>query len=203
VRQRNRPKSARLLAGRDGEAQGLRPGHWAQNLHAIQHSLMTANITFSDLSISAADGSRLPLDRFAPDTGRIHGRLMIRISGRALPHMAYSQPDDVCLNTWAEELLRVVLQLGAAELARYTFDEGEQGQPAFEFSREGELLYVSVVASVLSGARGDPSFRMVSCLWADFQAAAQRFFADLQAVLREQTPDAADAWWGERVQHAG
>lgn len=164
---------------------------------------MTANITFSDLSISTADGARVSLDRYRPDTGHVHGRLTIEISGRTLPHMAYSQPDDVCLNTWAEELLRVVLQLGAAESARYTFDKGEQGQPAFEFSREGELLYVSVVASVLSGAHGDPSFRMVSCLWVDFLAAAHRFFADLRAVLREQIPGAADAWWSERVQYAG
>lgn len=164
---------------------------------------MTANITFSDLFISTADRTRLPLDRCEPDTGHIHGRLTITISGRALPHMAYSHPDDVCVNTWAEELLRVVLQLGAAESARYTFDEGEQGQPAFEFSREGEVLYVSVVASVLSGASSDPSFRMVSCLWVDFLAAAQRFFADLRAVLREQTQDAADAWWSERVRYAG
>lgn len=113
--------------------------------------------------------------------------------------MGFWGPDDVCFNTWAEELSRILLTLGCHEAATYTFDEGEQGQPAYEFRREGDTLLVSVVSSLLSGAEGDSSFKEVKCRWGEFVLAASNFFSAFHSALIEQCPDAGPIWWNSNV----
>jgi len=151
---------------------------------------MSVSISFSQLFTYTIDDTsvRLPLDALAQSAGHIHGLLKLEVSGCMLPYMGFFGPDDVCFNTWVEELSQVVAALEAAETAEYTFDEGEQGQPAFTFKRDGELLYVSVVKSQLSGAEGDPSYQAVSCQWSEFRAAVSSFFASFYAALLEQCP---------------
>ena len=165
---------------------------------------MSASISFSQLFTYAVDDTsvRLPLDALARSAGHIHGLLKVEVSGRVLPHMGFFGPDDVCFNTWVEELSHVVLKLGAAQAATYTFDEGEQGQPAFAFRRDGDLLYVSVVESQLSGAEGDPSYQAVSCQWSEFRAAVSSFFASFRAALLEQCPRVGQTWWSSHAQPA-
>jgi hypothetical protein len=48
------------------------------------------------------------------------------------------------LNTWTQELCAIEDALSEQQEAIYVFDEGEQGQPAYEFRKEAELLFVSV-----------------------------------------------------------
>lgn len=165
---------------------------------------MSATITFSELFTYAVDDPsiRLPLDALAHSAGHIHGLLMFEVSGRVLPHMGFFAPNDVCFNTWVEELSHVVLDLGAKEAATYTFDEGEQGQPAFAFKRDGDILYVSVAQSLLSGAEGDPSYQDVSCQWSEFLAATSAFFARFRAALLEQCPGVGQTWWATHAQPA-
>ena len=127
--------------------------------------------------------------------GPVHGHLEVRIDGREVPHMGFFGPHDVCLNTWIEEFTEVVRNLAASESAMYVFDEGEQGQPAFEFKRDGHVLSVSVVESVLSGASADPAFQSVSCPWSDFHAEVQNFFTEFRQALLVAAPRSGQEWW--------
>jgi len=165
---------------------------------------MSAIISFSELFTYAVDDSsiRLPLNALAASAGHIHGFLKLEISGRVLPHMGFFGPDDVCFNTWIEELSHVVRELGAKDTATYIFDEGEQGQPAFTFKRNGSLLRISVVGSPLSGANGDPSYQDVSCQWPEFLAAVSSFFASFRAALLAQSPRVGQTWWGAHAKPA-
>jgi hypothetical protein len=52
---------------------------------------------------------------------------------------------------------------------RYVFDEGEQGQPAYEFQREGDVLYVSVIKSEVSDGAADPAWQRVPCDYREFE----------------------------------
>jgi hypothetical protein len=157
---------------------------------------MAALIRFENLFTYTAEatGIRLPLSALASGTHHVHGRLEIIISGKPLPALGYAGTDDVCLNTWTSEISAVVEALNQAGDARYIFDEGEQGQPAYLFVREHDVLYVSVVDSVLSGAQGDPSYQQVSCVWEDFRQAATQYVQALRAELEREVPSYASAW---------
>ena len=163
---------------------------------------MTIGISFSKLfTFSSHDTSvRLPLDMLMQGAGHVHGFLKIEISGRNLPYLGYFGPDDVCFNTWIEELSHAVQTLGTAETATYIFDEGEQGQPAFTFQRDGDFVCVSVTESLLSGATADPSYQNVRCLWLDFNSAVLSFFACFRKALEEQCPQMAQTWWAKHAQ---
>lgn len=108
----------------------------------------------------------------------------------------------MCLNTWLQELQSVEEALSSAEDAIYVFDEREQGQPAFEFSREGELLFTSVVASPISGARADLSHERVCCVWADFVAAIRRFKEKLRRAVEQDAGPSGQDWWLENARSA-
>ena len=135
----------------------------------------------------------MPLAALSVDE-HLHGLLRIEISGRALPQLGCFGSGDVCLNTWLEELAAIEAALGDTHSGEYTFDELEQGQPAFVFRREGAHLLVSVVESPIGGGRGDPSFVDVRCEWADFAAALDRFHRVLRAQLLSDAPEAGQAW---------
>ena len=165
---------------------------------------LSASVSFSKLFTYFASNSaeHLPLSELERSDGHVHGHLEVRIGCRELPHMGFFGPHDVCFNTWIEELAEVVRQLTASESAIYVFDEGEQGQPAFEFRRRGDMLFVSVVESLLSGASADLKFQSVSCSWFDFHVEVQRFFTEFQQALLIAAPVSGEAWWerhGRRV----
>lgn len=162
---------------------------------------MTATLAFSKLfTYDMEDSSeRLPLGRLADEDGHVHGLLELAISGRGLPHMGFFGPDDVCFNTWVDELVRIVQALDRSETGEYTFDEGEQGQPAFAFRRRGDALAVSVVDSLISGGRADPGFQDVACRWLEFRSAVMTFLADFHATLLEACPLVAERWWAARM----
>lgn len=161
---------------------------------------MSAQISFSKLfTYHVGDPSqRLRLSELADEGEHIHGLFELAIAGRALPRMGFFGPDDVCFNTWIEELLRATQALAASEVSVYTFDEGEQGQPAFVFNREGETLYVSVVDSALSGAAGDASYQNIDCSWDEFRSAVTVFASNFHDMLRHECPLVAEEWWSRR-----
>lgn len=140
---------------------------------------------------------RAPLSDLEADgeLGHIHGLLTIELAGRAVPHLGFFGPDDVCLDTWVVELCNAVNRLAIAP-SEYTFDEGEQGQPAFRFVRVGDELAVSIVESSFSGGRADPDWQAVTCRYADFRAALVDFLGALRDDLRLATlPGIAERWW--------
>jgi hypothetical protein len=131
----------------------------------------------------------------ADENCHIHGRFRIVINGRELPRLGFFGPDDVCLNEWTEQLLRIRGQLGATA-GRYVFDEGEQGQPAFAFERSGGDLFVSVLRSEIGDANGDESWSRVVCSAGDFLAAVDEV---LDVIHREVSAIGAqgERWWNE------
>ena len=138
---------------------------------------------------------RLPLSELATSAHHVHGELSICLGGKSLPCLGYFGVDDACFNTWLQELMAVERALSAVQEGTYVFDEGEQGQPAFEFTREGQLLFTSVIDSATSGGEADPSYQRICCSWADFLAATASFkVAFREALVREAGPY-ADAWW--------
>jgi hypothetical protein len=86
----------------------------------------------------------------------IHGRLAIEVNGISLPHLHHFDPGDVCVGEWVFQLQCALRSLKGSAQSRFIHDEGEQGQPAFLFEREGDRVFVSIVASVLSGGDADP-----------------------------------------------
>jgi hypothetical protein len=165
---------------------------------------VTASITFSDLFTYAIDDPsvHLPLSDLDRGAGHIHGLLRVAIGERVLPHMGFFGPHDVCLNTWVEELRNVLRSLDVSAGEHYLFDEGEQGQPAFEFKRQGDILAVSVCDSQLSGAQGDPSFQRVCCMWSEFRSAIEQFLIEFRQVVLAQCPAAGASWWVQHVERA-
>jgi hypothetical protein len=103
---------------------------------------------------------REPLSRLGEgrNAGHVHGTLLIEIAGRAVPHLGFFGPDDVCLNTWLVELCNVVNGL-VGLVGEYTFDEGEQGQPAFNFARVGDEVAFSINEPCWGAAPPTPSGR--------------------------------------------
>lgn len=159
---------------------------------------MSASIRFDHLFTYAVEEPqvRLPISFLSDGSGHIHGELAIHIGGgNPLPSLGYFGPDDACLNTWTQELHAIEEALSKAEDADYVFDEGEQGQPAYQFRREGEVLYVSVIDSLLSGARGDPSYQDASCLWSEFLVSIHQYMNDLKVALENEAPRVAGDWW--------
>jgi len=100
---------------------------------------------------------------------------------------------------WARELRQAVESLDAQEHARYVFDEGEQGQPAYEFVREASTLWVSVVASEVSDGEADPSWQRVPCDYAEFREAVLGFLSRLQELLRAAYGVSVGEWWRKWV----
>jgi hypothetical protein len=167
-------------------------------------TVSTASIEFRALYTYGVPDTkaRLRLSALATSAHHIHGELIVCLGGKRLPYLGYFGVDDVCFNTWLKELLSVEQALSASERAKYVFDEGEQGQPAFEFSREDEMLFTSVVASAISDGEADPSYQQVACLWADFQGALSRFKDALLAQVRAEDGPYAEVWWSHNARSA-
>ncbi|MCB9881426.1 MAG: hypothetical protein H6834_06515 [Planctomycetes bacterium] len=151
--------------------------------------------------LSPQSGDDMPLSALDDDArSHVHGALRVEIDGRRLPWMGFFGPDDVCLNDWARELSQARHTLSTSDVAVHVFDEGEQGQPAFEFRREGERVFVSIVDSTIGDGRSDPAWQRVPCRWHDFDTAVRAFVRELRAALEAEAPEAmARAWCHENI----
>jgi hypothetical protein len=157
--------------------------------------ISAANLYTYGVSASGAT-EREPLSQLGDreNAGHIHGRLVIDVNGRPIPHLGFFGPDDVCLDTWVVELCKVVNALGEGR-GEYTFDEGEQGQPAFRFARFEHEIVISIIESTLSDGGADPEWQSVRCSYQDFRAAVVRFLDELRDELRKQAPENGARWW--------
>ena len=157
---------------------------------------MSFEIELGDLYVPGPPGSntRLGLETL-PSDGRehIHGRLEIRVNGRAMPALGYFGPDDVCLGQWAHELLLVLRTLSAGNEARHVYDEGEQGQPVFEFRRDESRAYISIT---------DSDWRAVACDAGAMLSSVRSFLDELRGRLESLAPHAATAWWARNIERS-
>jgi hypothetical protein len=136
---------------------------------------------------------RLPLSALTPDE-HIHGGLRLQFGGRFVPYLGYFGPDDACFNTWLEELSSATHAFESAADARYVFDEGEQGQPAFVFERVADQAYFGITDSEFSGGEADPDWQRVEFSPGEFLAEHTRFRESFFATVRAAAPHVADQW---------
>jgi len=135
----------------------------------------------------------LPLAELNPDECCIHGDLRIEIGGREVPYLGFFGRHDVCFGTWLKELHGVAAAFSASENTSYLFDEGEQGQPAYLFERQGNHGFLSIVDSKWEG-KGDPEWQRVEFLADRLVAEYQRVSEQFYAAIRAGAPASADEW---------
>jgi hypothetical protein len=153
----------------------------------------TVRIWHENLAAMAGN-DRKPLSALTPED-HVHGGLRLEIAGRVAPCLGYWGPDDVCFGQWLEELWHAAEALSTPG-GRHTFDEGEQGQPAFVFEREGDRGFFTIAASEISDGEADPDWQRVEFLPADFLAAHDNFRTSFCAELRGAAPAVAALWLG-------
>jgi hypothetical protein len=154
-------------------------------------------IRFSELWTyeSGKSSERLPLARLSDRGGHVHGRLEIAVNRVVLPYLGYFGPDDVCFNEWVFQLHSGLGTLRSASRISHTYDEGEQGQPAFLFERDGDGMFISIVESELSDGQADPDWQRVPCSFTDFERNVAGFLADFRRHLGTVAPEFAEEWW--------
>lgn len=161
---------------------------------------MSIEITVADLWTTAQDDytQRVPISEVRDwEWHHIHGRLTIRIKGREVPHLGFWGPDDVCLDTWVPVFRELMAALSPSEQDEYTWDEGEQGQPAFRWVRSGDEVRFSIVASSISDGHADPDWQDVPFSFGELREQIDRFLAALHDEIERQAPAMAAAWWKE------
>ncbi len=125
---------------------------WYENLH-VSRVRYGGGADLSPLSsLSAGD--------------HIHGRLRLEVSGLALPRMGYAGDlgDEACFQAWPPKLQGVANAFRGGYGATCLDGECEQGQPAFLFERSGERGFLSIVDSILTDGKADPTGNVRSSL---------------------------------------
>ncbi|MET3878923.1 hypothetical protein [Chitinophaga sp. OAE865] len=123
----------------------------------------------------------------------VHGRLQIVIDEKVVPAMGYFGEEDVCLNAWFNVLGTIVRNFESGKDTEYTYDEGEQGQPAFQFVliKPNEVAF-SIVDSAISGSGGSKKWRNktfpLSDLKKSYQKVAEQFLKEVAAKAPAQLP---------------
>lgn len=122
----------------------------------------------------------------------VHGHLQIVIDEKVVPAMG---EEDVCLNEWFNVLGTIVRNFESGEDTEYTYDEYEQGQPAFQFVliKPNEVAF-SIVDSGLSGGGGGGSKKWrnktfpLSDLKKGYQKVTEQFLKEVAAKAPAQLP---------------
>ncbi len=165
---------------------------------------MPIAIGFSEpyIPIASADGQtrRAPLSTLEDDDAHshVHGTLWIRVNGADLPALGYFGVDDACLGAWAHELAAAARALATSDRAEYVFDEGEQGQPAFVFEREGDHVRISLQPSALAPDVPPPDWPPQACALVDFIAQVRAFLDALESAVGTASPGGA-RWLRDRT----
>ena len=161
----------------------------------MSHIEPTIRIFFVNLAAIGDNNERLPLSHLDMDYHHhIHGGLRIEVQGRFLPYLGYFGADDVCFSLWLGELESVYNTFEEQAVASYTFDEGEQGQPAFLFEKEGGNVFLSIVDSEYSEEGADSNWQRVKFLYEDFRAQYLSTKAAFLSELDQCAPDMRDRW---------
>lgn len=160
--------------------------------------MSTVEITITDAWTGTFD-DRKPLAAVAGTDGHVHARLEIRIGGRLLPQLGYFGPDNVCLNFWGEQFCRIVEAFRGVESVSYVYDEGEQGQPAYLFRRDGVHAFVSVIDSKIGAGDADPDYQDVRCATGDFVKALDDALQTMRTMMIAEAGEAGEAWWADLV----
>lgn len=153
----------------------------------------TIRFSFEKLVVLGHETESLPLSQL-DDESHIHGGLRIRVGDRIVPHMGFWNEDDVCFGDWIQEFDAVLKTFEGSDNVECVFDEGEQGQPAYLFERQGDTVFLSIVESYISGGAVDPEWQRVSFQFADLREQYSDFRVSFESELRRAAPMAADKW---------
>jgi hypothetical protein len=151
----------------------------------------TVRIWYENLAAMDAD-KRCPLSELSVKKC-VHGGLRIEIAGRLVPYLGYFGPDDVCFAEWIRELRSAAHVLQNAG-GRHVYDEGEQGQPAFVFERDGDCGFFSIAEAEFAGGDADPNWQRVRFAPSDLIREEDRFRKEVISQIRQVAPDVAEMW---------
>ena len=155
---------------------------------------MDVSLSFKNLFVSGVN-TRLPLSALdLNENSHIHGELQFVIDGRLVPYLGYFGPDDVCFNAWLQEFEQLIAQLDASSSDTYVFDEGEQGQPAYQFDRQDAHLYLSITAAAFSGGEADDDWQRVPFTYAVFKHQYLQFKTAFRATLAHEASHIYEQW---------
>jgi hypothetical protein len=161
----------------------------------VNWNRMSVTIFFENLAVCGCE-ERLPLSSLDLDeNSHLHGGLRFQIEGRLVPHMGYFGPDDVCFNTWVVEFERLIKTFDTVKEATYVFDEGEQGQPAYQFEKCGEKVSLSIIEGV--GApdwKADPEWLQIEFDYQEFKTEYLKFKAMFLEEVKSAAPEAGRKW---------
>lgn len=135
----------------------------------------------------------------------IHGHLTIKIGDEKLLHLGFYGDDDVCFNEWIPELSEIVKNFSKSSKCRYLYCSGEQGDPAFEFCREEDAVYISYIDTEFYYSL-HPHFFDISqtqrtgkgdyvCNYKDFDLAVGTFLEQVKTEIFLELGDFAPTWW--------
>src|SRR5262249_39813612 len=145
-------------------------------------------ISFHNLAVlKTRDNRRYPLEMLALGN-HIHGELRLQINGRNVPRMEYWSVDDVCFAQWIAQLTAICTAFRGNIQAVYIFDEGEQGQPAFKFARNGDTVMLSIVASEISGGHAHTDWQNIAFQYKEFVQAYELFKHEFLAEISRVAP---------------
>ncbi|MBC7806464.1 MAG: hypothetical protein H7145_09970 [Akkermansiaceae bacterium] len=156
----------------------------------------TVTLRFENLAVleDGEEGTkRVPLPSLREDS-HIHGGFRLVIGGRVVPYMGYFGADDVCFGDWLTELDGVMEAFAADEVATYVYDEGEQGQPAFVFEREGDVAFLSIADSKISDGEAHPDWQRAVFHYTDLRDEYAHFRADFADEVRRAAPATGEKW---------
>ncbi len=155
-------------------------------------------ITFSDLWATSSEDLeiRLPISEMENIHEHIHGHLTIEMFGKVVPHIWFFEPDDVCMNDWFSFLLACSERLKTVG-SICTFDEGEQGQPAFVFERTESAVLFSIADSKVNGEVGDPDWDSIEIEYQLFNEVVQQFVIDFKELIEKTGNEISIRWLNE------
>lgn len=133
----------------------------------------------------------------------IHGYLSITTGEEKLGHLGFFGEDDVCFNTWIGILDGIIDCFSKSTQCRFLECTGEQGDPAFEFCRDNDLVYISYVDpevyySILSSEyfdSGRVGKESLICSYADFDSTLRSFLEQIKNDIFIALGDFASVWW--------
>lgn len=126
----------------------------------------------------------------------IHGGLRLEIAGRLVPHLGYWGANDVCFGQWLAELAQVSEAISSPG-GRHVFDEGEQGQAAFVFERDGDRAFFTIADAEmweLKGGKSDPDWQRIEFCPFEFVSSYERFRESFLKELHEAAPQTSKEW---------
>jgi hypothetical protein len=163
--------------------------------------MSTIQILISDLWTASIDNSRKKLHFSNYDMTKniyIKGKLAISCDGKIMPGLGYFGEDDVTLFEWLHYLNDVKNNLMGAYFSKYKLIVPEQSEPAYEFVREGDWMYSSIVACEETGGLANEHWQKVPCLFQDFEKALETAKSDLFQQIKKDAPNYVERIWSRK-----